>query len=326
MNPSLDTLQISIPNFSSHLIDMDTTQFRLKDDEYQGVKKSNLVLETRQVGVSIFKYTPESDTALLKVSAKVLGDDYFEGINLKTLDRFARSFNGSNFSIKPSWIDDAYVQSVDVTKNLKPADIKKAISDLNLLGLNHHYKISSYRSSVIFDPKAKGDNSRIQFYDKTVELMTAKNKSFIKTLSPKTVNQFLGVLRCERNIRNFADIRESFAVDDLKLLDVLSSKEKPCLNMFNKITKVQLPLFSVNSAYASYHKWTDIEKAYGMDRIIQDCNYDLDVIMIAVRQYVKGNPSRYRAKYRERIAVLKASNSESSLTKSLEEILYQLAV
>jgi len=63
-----------------------------------------------------------------------------------------------------------------------------------------------------------------------------------------------------------------------------------------------------------------------MDQIIQDCNYDLDVVMIAIRQYVKGNLSPYRKLYRERIATLKASQSDSALTASLHEILNQLAV
>ena len=112
----------------------------------------------------------------------------------------------------------------------------------------------------------------------------------------------------------------------VKLTNILNSNEKPCLELFKKITKVQLPLFSVNSSYAHYDRWTDIEKSYGMDRIIQDCNYDLDVIMIAVRQYVKGNTSRYRIKYRERIALLKSKQSDTSLTDSLDDILYQLAI
>lgn len=88
---------------------------------------------------------------------------------------------------------------------------------------------------------------------------------------------------------------------------------------------VQLPLFSVNSAYSNFTHWYQIEKTYGMDKIIQDCNYDLDVVMIAIKQYVKGNLSRYRKHYRERIATLKANQSETHLTHSLNEILHQLA-
>jgi hypothetical protein len=87
-----------------------------------------------------------------------------------------------------------------------------------------------------------------------------------------------------------------------------------------------LPLFSVDPNYSNIKSWHQIEKLYGMDRIIQDCNYDLNVIMIAVKDYVSGNLSAYRKQYRERIAVLQAKQEKKSLTNSLNEIMEQLAV
>jgi hypothetical protein len=209
--------------------------------------------------------------------------------------------------------------------------MKKSLSDLNLLGLNHNYQLKSWKTSIEFNPKAKSDNGRLIFYGKHEEMLTAKNKAFVKSLPPKIVNQSIGVLRAERNIRNFKEIRESLGIQKsldlgIKLTDIFPSKEKPILQLFTKITKIQLPLFSVNSAYSEFKYWNEIEKAYGMDRIIENCEYDLNVIMIAVKQYQKSsNPSRIRDRYRKRIAVLQSSRSNSTLTKSLDEILQQLS-
>jgi hypothetical protein len=279
----------------------------------------------------MFEFYPDDDTAIIECSAKISMDQYFDGINVETLDRFSSAFKFSGIELRPTWISDAYVFRCDATQNLKPSDMKRSLTDLNLLSLNHNYQVKSWKTSIEFNPKAKSDNGRLIFYGKNEEMMTAKNKAFIKSLPPKIVNQSIGILRAERNIRNFKEIRESLAIQKtpdtaIKLLDIFPSKEKPILQLFNKITKIQLPLFSVNSAYSKFQHWYQIEKAYGMDQIIQDCNYDLDVVMIAIRQYVKGNLSVYRKQYRERIATLKASQSDSTLTASLHEILNQLAV
>jgi hypothetical protein len=279
----------------------------------------------------MFEFYPDDDTAIIECSAKILMDQYFDGINIETLDRFSSAFKFSGIELKPTWVSDAYVYRCDVTQNLKPSDMKKSLSDLNLLSLNHNYQVKSRKTSIEFNPKAKSDKGRLIFYGKNEEMMLAKNKNFIKQLPPKIVNQSIGILRAERNIRNFKEIRESLSIPKpsntpIMLMDIFPSKEKPILQLFNKITKIQLPLFSVNSAYSKFQHWYQIEKAYGMDQIIQDCNYDLDVVMIAIRQYVKGNLSPYRKLYRERIATLKASQSDSTLTESLHEILYQLAI
>ena len=333
VNPSFDTLKFRILNFSDHVANLEKSKFDTSHVITQDKDTLKFFLsKSKPIGIGMFEFYPDDDTAIIECSAKILMDQYFDGINVDTLDRFSSAFKFSGIELKPTWIFDAYVYRCDVTQNLKPSDMKRSLTDLNLLSLNHHYQVKSWKTSIEFNPKAKSDNGRLIFYGKNEEMMTAKNKAFIKSLPPKIVNQSIGILRAERNIRNFKEIRESLAIPKttdmgIKLLDIFPSKEKPILQLFNKITKIQLPLFSVSSAYSEFKYWNEIEKAYGMDRIIESCGYDLNVVMIAVKQYQKSsNPSRIRDRYRKRIATLKASQSDSTLTAALHEILNQLAV
>ena len=332
VNPSFDTLKFRILNFSDHVANLEKSKFGSNETVTPEKTTRKFYLLSKPIGIGMFEFYPDDDTAIIECSAKILMDQYFDGINLNTLDRFSSAFKFSGIELRPTWISDAYVYRCDVTQNLKPSDMKRSLTDLNLLSLNHNYQVKSWKTSIEFNPKAKSDNGRLIFYGKNEEMMTAKNKAFIKSLPPKIVNQSIGILRAERNIRNFKEIRDSLAIPktldmQIKLLDIFPSKEKPILQLFNKITKIQLPLFSVSSAYSEFKYWNEIEKAYGMDRIIENCGYDLNVVMIAVKQYQKSsNPSRIRDRYRKRIATLKAIQSDTTLTASLHEILNQLAV
>lgn len=335
MNPSivtLDTLKVQIPNISDYIEEIDLSLFKETKSTFQGNTQSTSILkEPDTIGLSQFAIFENSGSAILEVSAKILLDDYSKGISLETLDRFSSSIKSKGITLSPNWVNNAYVLKCDSTKNIHPTNLKQSLHDLNLLGLNTSFALTSYPGSIIFQARAKTDKGRMIFYDKHRELDRKPNRNFIKAINPKTLNSFIGVLRCERNLRSLKDIRESFSIAKkmdmtIGFLDVLSSKENPNLKLFNKITQIQLPLFSVDPNYSNIKSWHQIEKLYGMDRIIQDCNYDLNVIMIAVKDYVSGNLSAYRKQYRERIAVLQATQEKKSLTNSLNEIMEQLAV
>ena len=331
-NPSFDTLKFSVCDIDEHISEFKLDRFKKRSIQKPGeneIISYELLKSEMPLGLSSFDYFPDQNRAVLECSAKILRENYFEGINLKTLDQFSSSLK--ILGLKDTWVNDSYVLRCDVTKNIRPTDIDSSLNDLYMLTLNQKYEVKSYRTSIIFSPTAKTSNSRLTFYKKHVELLRAKNKALLKILPSKLVNSSLGILRAERNIRSFKEIRDSFHVKNsdsigVKFTDIIQSAENPILSMFNRISQVQLPLFVNDPLYENIGKWSELERAYGMDKIIVECGYNLSVIMNLISKYQKSrNPSILRNKYRERIAVLKSVASNKNISSSLEEIRTLLA-
>lgn len=76
--------------------------------------------------------------------------------------------------------------------------------------------------------------------------------------------------------------------------------------------------------YSEIKSWHRIEKAYGRDFIIKDCNFDLNIILSVIKQYVKGNLSKYKKIYKQRIKDLITVNDDDLLRKPFYEIQTQM--
>ena len=337
VNLSLDTFKVRILDFESHVRDLNDKAFKTNFiEDKAGISRPQKILkdEFRPIGCSSFSFYPDSNTAILEGSAKILKDDYRSGICLATLDHFSSAYNGAAFQLDNEWVHDSIMYKFDVTQNIKPTDLARSINDLRLLSLNDDYIMNVIKDTTVeFKGKAKSNPHKQKLYLKMPELLKKKNKHIIKLISPKTVNSFLGDLRVERSFTVFSDMRDGLSIpqrvdNSIYLMDVLKSSAKPNLTLLKTISSCQLPLFAVDPKYDEYKRWEDVVKWNGIKNIIIDCKYDLNILMNRVKdKYTgKGKPTRYRKIYAKYIAELKANSTPNTLTSSIQEILDQLAV
>ena len=140
--------------------------------------------------------------------------------------------------------------------------------------------------------------------------MKSDNKKFLENIKNpfRMIDEAKKILRVERNLKSLKMIRESFGVNDNKLIDVLSSNKNPNYELFKKVTSPveQLEIFK---------KYDDLnlnqtEKMYGRIHIIESLNYDIDLVNQFINSKTKGNNSRARREYKELIMKLQTENDD----------------
>lgn len=235
---------------------------------------------------------------LIDLSAKVLRQDYKEGININTIDQLCSALN-STPTLKidaNTLIDTAILHRADINQNLKTeGNIDTYLSVLAAMPINDKYK-QDYKDKpnnkgVTIWGKQKTFTERIIYYDKQVEISQRKAKGhFIKAGIDfvKLHKDFAGVLRVENNIQQHRKIRELCNVPDTKLLSVLNSTANPNLTIYDKVmSRVPQVDLSLWNEDPDLHLF-ELERLIGRRDIIRRCNNDMSTI-------VKFLKSRYSA-------------------------------
>lgn len=187
----------------------------------------------------------------MKVSAKVLGEDYLEMMNRNNFHKVIENINKTGLiRISPEgFIEEAQVLSCDVTCNLPlTTEINKYIESLYRLAIaNHKLKVASYPrkesnilSGLTLITKTKKNNrKRILFYEKYYEI-TSKGKKF-DFLSNKEKEQFRNILRIEVGLNTFKHIRKYLNIQNslITLKDVLNSNSNPISTQLNELLRLK---------------------------------------------------------------------------------------
>jgi len=258
--------------------------------------KQKRVLSSNYKIIGLKNIEVTTNNLIIELSAKILKDSYYEGINKNTIIQLVDNLNDCK-SIKLNankFIDSAKVLRCDIADNLKVKNnVNDYLSLLNTYKVNSDYLVSFYNrkagSSIVFDRNVKSYKERLTLYDKEKEIY--RDKELIKLFDQEKLNRFKNVLRCEQNIVSFSKIREKLHINSIDLKDVLNSKELVNYNTFTNITKENKALTLFNSYKDKDLKY--IIRLYGMRNIIELFEYDFSLIKQIIREHYNGKACSY---------------------------------
>jgi hypothetical protein len=250
------------------------------------------------IGIKSIQYNKLEDSLIVEASAKILKNEYIEGINKNTIERVIQEINNTGIIQLNSerFIHSSDFLSCDVTDNILMNDAE-IFKKLGKIPLQNKYEITPYNTKsnegIVFKGKQKSFKERMIFYNKLVELMCSPtNKDFRGIISPSTIAQFKGIVRVENNLTSFKKIREYLNIPNQKLINVLNSPEKVNYSIFNKITKGTSP--ETMRLFTQYEgmMFSEILKIEGYKGIFSSCGYEWATIEQFLKTHNKGNYHR----------------------------------
>lgn len=248
----------------------------------------------------------------IELSAKVLRSNYFEGININTLDQVWETLRGiDQLTLDSGSIEKTSILRCDSTHTLpikETQPISSILSALSVVPTNLRYSTKDYKGeSLIFHHKGSSKRERLILYDKLVELRKDKDAKFVSDVLTKLVSNS-GYLRVETNISKFADLKDLFKVSSIPyegiyLLDALNSKENPTLKIYDKImsanqpTSTQLEFFFDKDEIQYFKSLSPsrFEKQVGRSTILKGFQGDIQkirVYLLDVLEYKKSVVSK----------------------------------
>lgn len=310
----IDTSTIQIPfealngiNYESPLLVRDTRQSNegvlVKDihSTYWGKYE-------KPVGVSGITINNQSNLVKIQTSAKVLTDQYLEGLTLNTYSQFIDRINALGIvNIDPQRaFSEGQFLSLDTTNNVDMASVcnmdkhwKEVLSYLDIAKLNDRFSTTTYSTKSNQGIVYKGnqqEKNRLIMYRKFTELNSKQDKKkqynadFFKALSNPV--QYLEstrhILRVESNHTTFNAIRTRLQVPSNKVSDVLTYGQNPNPLMLDKITQPhrQNQLLMVFNEYnPEEHSIQDIVELEGIKNIIRMANYQESTLKAFVARY-----------------------------------------
>ena len=245
----------------------------------------------------------DHNNELVKIqgSAKILTDDYLQGISLNTFDYWIDCINEMGIiDLDPNKVyENGLFHSIDTTHNVPMGTNWNILNNWEYIQnsilvskqnprFEPHIYNSKTNKGIEFRGGQKTSKNRLIFYGKEIELNRPKNREFFKACSnPMAVlNQSINLLRVESNNTSHKDIKERFGVNTMRVRDILNSSKMPTLDMLNKITipgkANQLSILFESNANADIK---EIAMIYGFENIIRDANYHIPTIKAFVKMY-----------------------------------------
>lgn len=259
----------------------------------------------RPHGVKNIIINRSSGNTMIEISAKILNEDYLEGINLNQLDRVVDTINNSNLiSLSSNALDDAEVLRGDINKNIEMENVRDAIDALKLGKTNSKFLVTDYNTSanngIVFQGKQTSYKNRQIYYNKHIEMAAGKNQEFIQSIpnQEKFLKSLKHILRVEQNITSKKLMRQQFGIDENKLLSILKSSSNPVLDRHQKIMKhaKQSELFKYVD---KYDKVQEVINHFGYEGILRKCNNKLDVAEDFIRLFKSKNGRSIYRKIKE---------------------------
>jgi hypothetical protein len=231
------------------------------------------------------------ETIELEASAKVLSDNYLQGININTIPQLLESCSKVGLHLKTNdAIELGSIVSCDITTGVYMCDKEFSIYKVGMGIAMIHPKIG-----VI--PYTKKGNNGIEFrgewstkkvrlinYSKEEEMRpTMANKAFLSTCSnPQMVlDQFKDLRRIEMNLRSCNELKKHVGIEykgKPKILDVLCSNKKVAYNLLNKYMHLDLKILNTIDKYKDM-SIKEQAKMMGMIAICERFNFDERIII-----------------------------------------------
>lgn len=246
------------------------------------------------IGLGELSYD-DSGGAIITLSAKVLGKDYFRGINRYTIEQAIHN-------VLPKWIStdtsellsSANVLKVDVTENVPCDNVERALIALEQWQHDTKgYHATRYGrgrvSGIEWRSALKTDNIRLVAYDKVRELQTPSQRSKAYALG---IDQFRGTVRLELNVRSFKSIRSLFALEKgvPRLPDILDSQERVLFRGYNAV----LPERQRKVTMDNTRTFSEFRNQLAYEHIFELCAWEWKVIEHTIRSKYGKRSNPYR--------------------------------
>ena len=253
------------------------------------------------LGIKRIEVNETTNKVILEGSAKVLRDQYYEGINLNTWERVIKGYNDTGLiKLDPVEVmNNAELFSVDVSANMvMDKEPWQYITAMKMMKLDERYEVTEYKNpgsksvnGITFRGPQRSFKERQIFYDKEKDVSREPELR-------KHIGKFKNVLRVEMNLQQLKRIRHYFGKNTLQ--DVLNSKVNANYDLFKKInSKASMSLLRLFNECEDMPLY-QVEKLKGRETIIRDiCQMDWDLVVEWIKSKVKGNPSRYVKEYRD---------------------------
>jgi hypothetical protein len=276
--------------------------------------KNQYIFDDKAPGLSSAKIDMAQNQITLQLSAKILADQYMEGISLNTVEQaVTRALSIAGIDADPGEvIGAARVLSLDTTRNLwvpddiSPATHMEVIDSLHAAKYNQRFMVIPYRRAKNMGVEYRGTQetkNRAIFYYKPIEMSERRKKAnrefFATCTNPgKVWNDMQNKLRCEVNHTDFASIRERLKVPTNSLMHVLNSDARPNFDMFLKITGPDpAPVLSLFNEYPpEQYTWKEVLEMEGLKHILNIVQGDKELLRAMLKRYTRSE-SDFTAKW-----------------------------
>lgn len=286
----LDSCHIEVNSESLNYINKDSF---IHKPQY---KNGNIIsdcyeLKTPMPGIKSILFDNIHQSLKLQFSAKVLNDNYFEGINKNTIHNAIDNINQIgiiDIDIN-KLIDEGKFHNVDSTNNVDMGiydmqnQWRDICSSLAIAKNNSLFDIHTYNKSnnkgIVYKGNQTSQKNRLIMYGKFIELTTSKNKEFLNSCKNPLalLNSSKNILRVESNTTSHKAIKDRFKTTTTNVNEVLNSVSMPNIYMLDKITQPhqtnQMQLI-FDRYEPGKHKFDDIAYNEGVQNLIRMFNYD----------------------------------------------------
>lgn len=329
-------LNLEIPSNFRYEKDRYNTQFVMDNNgcvvsEFQKVKDTH---RKESFGVGKINIVPHSHIEC-QFSAKILGNDYREGITMDTIPEVVDILNevgGMNIT-RDGILNKSTMRVFDNTYNIdldEKDSVGEYIKSLQF-GCVGNYKlgVTNYGAESMELRLSTKVKNRMIFYNKEVELRT-HSKDFIK--KHNIIDEFKDTLRVEYNLTTMDKMRQAFLLGSSKvrLTDILSSKENAVIKNFARFVDVKTSeklLFDYDTLISMEVKnKPDMHEKYFLKEHFKKYKGNIDkVFLIYQTLYGDGKiPTREKTKIKTYWKVLETQNTTpqnvENYTKKFREI------
>jgi len=263
------------------------------------------------VGVSGITIDNMRQCAKINTSAKILGENYLDGINKNTYNQFIDSINqlGIVELDKNKVFEQGIFHNIDTTNNVDMSSLYDLDKDwTNILGylevakLNNKFDVDPYQTKynqgIVYKGNQKTDKNRLTMYRKYLDLKKADNKHFLKSISNPIafLNSTKNILRVEGNHTSHRAIKTRMKIETIRVGDVLTNGTNYNPYMLDKITQPhrQNQLLMVFNDYnPNEHQIQDVIQLEGIKNIIRMANYCEHTLKQFVKMYTTDSMFRW---------------------------------
>lgn len=300
----LDSCTIQTENLDAlKYVDWDSFTHNQKTERGK-IISNKYELKTPMPGINNITIDERNQKLRLQFSAKVLLDNYFQGINKNTIHNAIDNINqlGIIDVDVNKVIDNGNFQNIDNTNNVDmgwydmQSRWKEFLTSMSIAKNNDLFKIHTYDKSNNKGIEYRGTQitkkNRFEMYHKFTELKTPKNTQFLAACSNPyaLLNSSKNILRIESNTTNFSTIKERCKTTSTNVNEVLNGMGMPNIYMLDKITqpnKVNQMQLMFDEYDPSKFKFKQIMELEGIKHIIKSFNYDEDQLKQFVYAYDK---------------------------------------
>lgn len=305
-----DTLKISIPADAIRRSNSEIWRINTSTDGETGEQVQTYVAKQKAlpVGISNLSSAKGGIDYQLTFSAKVLGQDYLNGITLNNWDRVLDELNSVIDIDKNKVFENSRVFSCDTTNNLSIDEIgysHRNIYDALLCSrANIRFVVPPpYRSEKKQGIEFRGvqtEKNRCIFYSKHLDLQKPTNREFMRSVPDpmKLITQSEKQVRCEVNHTALRSIRNRLKIADNSFKSVLNSTAPVNHNFLKKVMNVsdikQTSLFGEWSNFKSMGgDGKDFIFIKGIQSIIESLDY-CDVAVKVMFQDILGDGETFK--------------------------------